>query len=730
MKKILLGLFVFGFLIVGLKFSTAEAMDSQITLTLGNAESVFFNGQNLELKLQTLDDSTGIYGLTVNGVLKSTPSFGLELPITDSVSLKGISYSTIYSGAQSVTLQLIEKINPYLTVTSPNNGGESVEAGGKIEIRWVYPNVSTSIEIYISDGIHKGHTAIVRMENGVGGVIYTLDSNLIPGSNYKAYVSTVYGSAVSDSDSSDYPFTIKSSVDLGCNGTTYSSTTGQACPEGTVTPSITVLSPKGGETYIAGQQITVKWESKNVVASIVGIMLVDSNNLTTATTIVYPTLNDGIETITLPEVSGQNFKIFITNDQTGGAYSNTFKIVKLDITPVETETPSVTVLSPNGGEIYKQGAPIAISLSGGLYLTRVGLVYPDFDPNKPISDGNSVYWLHAATDAGKSYVWDGLSYEDQSGWRAGTGNYKILAIRGDYGIKCDPISNCAYDISDNYFTIKSSVDLGCNGTTYSSTTGQACPSETINPKITVLSPNGGENIKMGDKYNITWESRGPLSGNNVSLSLKKEGVSCSPTLIGCQSEFSIANNIVNQGSYVWDTNLKMSGSSTGPNSISVTPGAQYRIGVCGLTIGACDYSDAVFTIKPAVDTTVDHGCSAGQNYSSTTGKPCSTVVIKDDSCMHGYNFSPATGKACSGYTTVNTYQPASSINAATPIQRTLRIGIRGDDVKRLQEFLNLLADGSFGPKTAAKVKEWQAANGLTSDGLFGRQSLIKAGLTD
>jgi len=97
-------------------------------------------------------------------------------------------------------------------------------------------------------------------------------------------------------------------------------------PTNSKSPSLKVLYPKGGEIFKAGDKIIVKWESKNVVANDVGIMLVDSNDLTTATTIVYNTPNDGVETIILPKVSGKNFKIFITNDQTGGAYSNSFNI--------------------------------------------------------------------------------------------------------------------------------------------------------------------------------------------------------------------------------------------------------------------------------------------------------------------------------------------------------------------------------------------------------------------
>jgi len=49
----------------------------------------------------------------------------------------------------------------------------------------------------------------------------------------------------------------------------------------------------------------------------------------------------------------------------------------------------------------------------------------------------------------------------------------------------------------------------------------------------------------------------------------------------------------------------------------------------------------------------------------------------------------------------------------------LKVGSKGDDVKKLQTKLGLTADGSFGPNTEKKVKEWQQANGLTADGIVG-----------
>jgi len=49
----------------------------------------------------------------------------------------------------------------------------------------------------------------------------------------------------------------------------------------------------------------------------------------------------------------------------------------------------------------------------------------------------------------------------------------------------------------------------------------------------------------------------------------------------------------------------------------------------------------------------------------------------------------------------------------------LKVGSKGEDVKKLQSFLGLGADGSFGPGTEKAVKGWQSANGLTADGLVG-----------
>ena len=58
----------------------------------------------------------------------------------------------------------------------------------------------------------------------------------------------------------------------------------------------------------------------------------------------------------------------------------------------------------------------------------------------------------------------------------------------------------------------------------------------------------------------------------------------------------------------------------------------------------------------------------------------------------------------------------------------LKLGMKGNEVKLLQEKLGLVADGDFGPKTEKSLKEWQTKNGITPDGVAGPTTLSKLGI--
>ena len=55
----------------------------------------------------------------------------------------------------------------------------------------------------------------------------------------------------------------------------------------------------------------------------------------------------------------------------------------------------------------------------------------------------------------------------------------------------------------------------------------------------------------------------------------------------------------------------------------------------------------------------------------------------------------------------------------------LKLGSKGEDVRKLQEKLGVEAIGVFGPKTEAAVKQWQKANGLVDDGIVGDETWSK-----
>lgn len=69
--------------------------------------------------------------------------------------------------------------------------------------------------------------------------------------------------------------------------------------------------------------------------------------------------------------------------------------------------------------------------------------------------------------------------------------------------------------------------------------------------------------------------------------------------------------------------------------------------------------------------------------------------------------------------------PAPKAAPKAAAARTLRKGMQGDDVKRMQEVLGVAADGDFGFGTLTAVKKWQKLNGLAADGIVGPATQAK-----
>lgn len=68
--------------------------------------------------------------------------------------------------------------------------------------------------------------------------------------------------------------------------------------------------------------------------------------------------------------------------------------------------------------------------------------------------------------------------------------------------------------------------------------------------INLISPNGGENLKVGNTYDITWSAKGYIPGSGVTISIEENmGGVTAP----CKYLVAIANPALNQGvySYSW-----------------------------------------------------------------------------------------------------------------------------------------------------------------------------------
>ena len=60
--------------------------------------------------------------------------------------------------------------------------------------------------------------------------------------------------------------------------------------------------------------------------------------------------------------------------------------------------------------------------------------------------------------------------------------------------------------------------------------------------------------------------------------------------------------------------------------------------------------------------------------------------------------------------------------------KTLRIGDKGDEVKKLQKLLKINADGVFGAQTEKAVKDFQWGHGLEMDGIVGEKTWSALGI--
>ncbi len=316
--------------------------------------------------------NTGSYKWSVGnagGVIVATGSYTIRICRASDIP------GTAPCDVSDYAFKIVSTTQPSITLLSPN-GGEAWQSGSTQVIRWnaqgFAPNAT--VGMWLLKGL--GHYSwpptdliVTGISAAQGNYSFKIPSDKIP-EQYKIYIKCVSDCKNNgyNNDYSDEPFTI-----------TYATSS---------QPSITVLSPNGGETWVRGSVQTVLWTSKNIPIGSIGDVAFVLQNMDSGAVYSLGATNNiesGIS-VRVPTVPvGRNYKVQATTADYGHLKGvSDFSNAPFTITytyPTSTQ-PSITVLSPNGGETFRIGGRLGISYIGISY----NIVFPG-----TASDGKTLF---------------------------------------------------------------------------------------------------------------------------------------------------------------------------------------------------------------------------------------------------------------------------------------------------------------------------------------------------
>ncbi|MDQ1281729.1 MAG: hypothetical protein QG630_80 [Patescibacteria group bacterium] len=443
------------------------------------------------------------------------------------------------------------------------------------------------------------------------------------------------------------------------------------------------------------------------------------------------------------------------NSQVVDKYYDFYATTTRPSASTSTTAPSLIILSPNGGESYKytDTLPYRYKLTHrGFGTTAMSLVqYP--------SDTNPGIKYNFGGGTGDNNQADYIMYGNV-GTIGNLGNFTKTVVPGKYyfmvNFKSSDGKVNLTDFSDSPFYIMSTPT-------------------TPTPSITVLSPNGGETFTTGQQITVKWSSVGiPTSNNKVAVLLQGDNISASlgPVFVNnsgqstvtiptwatpgkykisigtiddnnkplaldySDSHFYISATGVNSYTITFDSK----GASTTPNPISVTQGQSTTIPYgpvrSGYTFGGWytpNTINCITTPCPSNYMTIQPGSSFTPKSNITfyaIWNPIKVIPIKTpvDSTSEGIGTPSGAGGYVPAVNGLNdsslesnyrdtTNNPLPTVYGVGSYQfaKSLTVGMRGDDVKMLQKFLNTQGykvdlSGYYGQKTKEAVTNFQNAH--------------------
>ncbi|MDR3666668.1 MAG: hypothetical protein P4L35_07495 [Ignavibacteriaceae bacterium] len=428
--------------------------------------------------------------------IPSSPSTQCILRITD------VSDATITDKSKSVFSIVYPQS---IKVLSPN-GGEIWNANSSQAITWYSSSVNNvKIEYTIDNG--NNWNIITNSTPSVGYYLWSAIPNL-PSSNGRIRISDALDGY--PSDVSDSVFTISP------------------------LPALKIISPNGGENWMSGSSQTIRWNSLGKI--IIG----GKSNLKLKSSPYFPLSITNIK-IEYTTNNGANWNSITPSTPNNGSFlwapvpSQNSSLCRVKISDADQGVPfavsdssfviyntvpkHISVISPNGGELWQAGTTQVINWSS----TGVTAVNIDFTINNGIN-------------------WNPIIANTPS-----TGYYSWTQIPNS------PSANCSIritDVSDSTVTVKSN-------SVFSIVSSQ---------EIRVISPNGGESWNANSSQPITWFSS---SVNNVKIEY---------TIDNGSNWTTITNSTSSVGYYLWNAvpnipssnaRIRISEASTGyPSDVS------------------------------------------------------------------------------------------------------------------------------------------------------------------
>ncbi len=459
--------------------SNFNGINGEIGSILVESETLFDMPLYIDLTPSTGSQNTsGIYEITIPGVHPTGIENQEILVIVTSSNPNsyappgaGFDYPLQADLAAFALVEIpISNIGPtldYITVDVPN-GGEIWEAGSSEDILWTSVGI-VGTELRIAYSLGDGPEVEITPSTENDGTFTWDPIPMVEHTEAQIYINSVQFPAIADTSDNFFTITI------------------------VPPPEITVTVPNGGEIWNGGDAEEITWTSSGAVGPNVQIAYTTSDGLPIS--IIGSTENDGTYIWDpIPEIINNEVRIRITDLDNPVVFDESDAYFEIFTMP----DPEITVLVPNGFEVYQSGTLEDIIWS------LVGDVSPNVSIGYTIDDG-PVNEIIAMTDNIGFFTWDPIPDVESD---------QVKVIVADYD---DPL---IFDWSDDYFTI------------------QATPPD---PEIIVTVPNGGEFWATGGAEEITWVSIGDVSDNvTIGYSIA-DGI---PVVI-----FDL---IENDGSYIWD----------------------------------------------------------------------------------------------------------------------------------------------------------------------------------